>query len=398
MTIRLKKVLLECGITLNDFTEMVPWSRGTNKKVLNGYLPVDANRYKEDIEGAVRGAAVIFGYLERNGIDFSDLWETIPDLKRFQKTVSHGQKVSGGMNSHAMVPGDPLQLKSHEETLMITGRALKHFKMFRSPFINEISDPRDIFMSEEHRFLKEMMLDAARFAGFVAVFGEVGSGKSVMRKAVVQDLVSEGIKVVYPVIIDKSKITPSSLIDAIIMDISEESPKRALEQKTRQALRLLKNRATSGMKQVLMIEEAHLLNVGAMKALKQIYELEDGFNRLVGIILIGQPELKGLLDETQHQEMREVIRRITKAEIAGLDQELESYIEHKFRRINKKTGDIFADDAVQAMTQRLQAYSGSGKKVSTSFPLTVNNLIARAMNLAAEMGEKYVTGELVMSC
>ena len=396
--IKLKKILLDAGVTTIEFASMVPMGRKGLIMALKGEFPAKREKFIKNVVAAVSESKKISAVMAAQGFEIEDIWTVIPDLPLGLMPANHGKRVLSGNYTPAFGTGDPIQVKTHKEARMITGRALKHFKMFRSPFINEISDPRDIFMSEEHRFLKEMMLDAARYAGFVAVFGEVGSGKSVMRKAVVQDLISDGIKVVYPVIIDKSRITPASLIDAIVMDISEEKPKRGLEQKTRQALRLLKNRATSGMKQVLMIEEAHLLNVGAMKALKQIYELEDGFNRLVGIILIGQPELKGLLDETQHQEMREVIRRITKAEIAGLDGELSSYIEHKFKRINKKTVDIFADDAVPAMTQRLKAYSGSGRKVSTSFPLTVNNLISRAMNLAAEMGEKYVTAELVMSC
>jgi len=151
---------------------------------------------------------------------------------------------------------------------VITPKAMRYFKLFRNPFINDISDTRDIFLSEDHIFLKEMMLDTARYAGFTAVYGEVGSGKSIMRKAVVQELISDGIKVIYPIIIDKTRITPASLIDAIVMDLSEEKMKRSLEAKTRQALRLLRNRATSGLKQVLIIEEAHLLAERAMKSLK----------------------------------------------------------------------------------------------------------------------------------
>ncbi len=106
--------------------------------------------------------------------------------------------------------------------------------------MNDVTSEQDIFMSSEHRFLKEMMLDSAKYGGFVAVVGGVGSGKSVMRKAVAAELMSEGIKVVFPLIIDKSRVTPASLVDAIVMDISDEVPKRSLEQKTRQAVRLLR--------------------------------------------------------------------------------------------------------------------------------------------------------------
>lgn len=278
---------------------------------------------------------------------------------------------------------------------MITPKAMKHFKLFRSPFINDISDARDIYMSEDHLFLKMMMLDTARHNGFTAVNGEVGSGKSIMRKAVVQELTAEDIRVIFPIIVDKARITPSSLIDAIIMDISEETPRRTLEAKTRQALRLLRNRAAGGLKQVLIVEEAHLLTVPAMKALKQIYEFEEGFSKLIGIILIGQPELRFLLDESRHPELREVSRRVTIAEISGLAEDVQRYLEHKFKRIGAKIMDIVADDAYAAIASRLQTKDGR-RVISKAYPLTVNNLLTRAMNMAADMGEPIVSAEVVL--
>jgi len=227
------------------------------------------------------------------------------------------------------------------------------------------------------------------------VYGEVGSGKSVIRKAVFHELKTEEIKVIYPAILDNSRITASSLVDAIVMDISEEKPKRSLEQKSRQAVKLLRNRAMSGMKQVLIIEEAHQLNLAALKALKRIYELEDGFRRLIGIILIGQPELKHLLDETLDQGIREVARRVTQAEIGGLGDDLGRYLTHKFDRINRKADEIFNGDSFAAMQKRLQDKAGR-KIISKAYPLSVNNLASNAMNLAAETGEAKVSEEVVM--
>jgi type II secretory pathway predicted ATPase ExeA len=233
-----------------------------------------------------------------------------------------------------------------------------------------------------------MMLETARNSGFTAVFGECGCGKSVMRKTVAGKLESEGIKIVYPVIVDKERITPASLIDAIIMDISDENPRRSLEAKTRQAHRMLKNRAASSMKQVLIIEEAHLLSIKAIKCLKQIHELEDGFSKLIGIILIGQPELKFLLDESRHPELREVIRRCTIAEITDLGLDAGHYLKHKFDRVAVgRFEEIFAADCIDAILQRMP-----GK----AYPLSVNNLVARSLNLAADMGETKVSAQIIL--
>ncbi|MDY6791538.1 MAG: AAA family ATPase [Thermodesulfobacteriota bacterium] len=399
--LRLKQLLYECGVSQQAFADRTDFGSTVLWLSFTGRFPKKVERFKASVESAVSADPALSAWLQHRGLDMNAIWDEVektnnyayPDWRR--KSMSDAMQRSWSVP--AIVPGDPLKTEKHKEAEMIEQRALKHFKLFRSPFLNDISDVRDIFLSEDHHFIKEMMLDTARYAGFTAVYGEVGSGKSVIRKAVVQELMSEDIKVVFPIIVDKSRITPGSLIDAIVMDISEEKTKRSLEAKTRQALQLLRNRATSGMKQVLIIEEAHLMNVKAMKALKQIYELEDGYSRLIGIILIGQPELKFLLDETRHPEMREVTRRVTCAEITGLDGDLDRYIVHKFKRINKKTEDIFSDDAFEAMAHRLQDKTGSGRIVSRGYPLTVNNLTAKAMNMAVDMGEEKVTAEVVMS-
>lgn len=399
--LRLKKLLFECGISQQAFADRTDFGSTVLWLAFTGRFPKKKERFKASVEAAVNADPALCAWLQDRELEVNAIWDEVEKINTYAYSDSHRKSMSTAMqrswNVSAIIPGDPLKVENHKEAEMIEQRAMKHFKLFRSPFLNDISDVRDIFLSEDHHFIKEMMLDTARYAGFTAVYGEVGSGKSVIRKAVVQELIGEDIKVVFPIIVDKSRITPGSLIDAIIMDISEEKTKRSLEAKTRQALQLLRNRATSGMKQVLIIEEAHLMNVRAMKALKQIYELEDGYSRLIGIILIGQPELKFLLDETRHPEMREVTRRVTCAEISGLDGDLDRYMVHKFKRINKKTEEIFAEDAFEAMTRRLQDKSGGGRVISRGYPLTINNLAARAMNMAVEMGEGKVTAEVVMS-
>ena len=69
---------------------------------------------------------------------------------------------------------------------------------------------------------------------------------------------------------------------------------------------------------MLMIEEAHDLSIPTLKYLKRFWELEDGFKKLLAIVLIGQVEMKAKLDESQNWEAREVIRRIEVLELKPL--------------------------------------------------------------------------------
>jgi len=54
-------------------------------------------------------------------------------------------------------------------------------------------------MSDEHRYIEAAMIDAAKHGGFIAVVGEVGSGKSVIRKKVVSELMKDdNARIIYP--------------------------------------------------------------------------------------------------------------------------------------------------------------------------------------------------------
>jgi type II secretory pathway predicted ATPase ExeA len=388
----LKQLLIDCGISQMDFARDLKICRRSLGKILShGKLPsypVKRVEFIEKVEKWAAGDARCKAWFENNNLNLLDIWQ------EYEKKHDNTRKRAIAVNLQL---GDPLKIEDREDIEVITINTMKYFKLFKNPFENDVTSHKDIYLSPEHRFLKEMMLDSAKYGGFVAVVGGVGSGKSTMRKAVAEQLIDAGIKVVYPLIIDKARVSPSSLIDAIIMDISDEIPKRSLEQKTRQAVRLLKARAENGMRQVLIIEEAHLVDKRAFKALKQIYELETGFEKLIGIILIGQPELLKKLDEVSNPDIREVTRRITTAEIEGLGKDVKPYLEHKFKRIGKSACDILDGEVFEAITKRLERISGR-KKIDRSFPLAVNNLVARAMNMAAHMGESKVSADLILSC
>lgn len=398
--ILLRRILNECGIPQWRWAELSGYTApGFNNVLTRGSPP----RFRGRIEAAVSGpspeAARVRAWLRENGREIVEIWEPAPGrLRERHKNIGTEIRRGLGLTVHALAPGDPDHIDTpHEEAIVITFGTMQYFKLRRNPFMNEVNTVQDIFLSEDHVYIKEMMLEAARYNGFVAVYGEVGCGKSTMRRAVYRDLVERGIQVIFPQILDKSKITASSLLDAIIMDVSEESPRRTMEYKSRQALRLLMNRKRSGLRQVLMIEEAHLMSIQAIKHLKQIWELEDGYDRLVGVVLIGQSELGARLDESRYPQLREVIRRCTAAEIVGLsERDVARYLQHKFDRVNIRPEAVFAEDAFPAIARRLTRAAGNGREVSAAYPLTINNIAARAMNEAAESGFPQVTAAIVM--
>jgi type II secretory pathway predicted ATPase ExeA len=397
--ILLKALVLAAGISQTALAEATAASRPTINLCLNrGYVPKTMAGFKPAIEEVVRQSHRAMGWLLERDLGIPAIWQPLGEDLRLAMPAGHAQR-SSNRKGPAMVPGNPDIVTVTWEVEMVSQEAMRHFKLFRNPFIDDVQKDADIYMSEEHRYIEAALLDAARHGGFLAVIGEVGSGKSIMRRKVIEQLKRDGdVLVIYPQMIDKGRLTAGSICDAIIQDVSSEKCKSKLEDKTRQVQRLLLDRAKSGYRAVLIIEEAHDLNVQTLKYLKRFYELEDGYRKLLGIILIGQTELKHMFNESTNVDMREVIRRVQVAEIKGLNGNITGYLDLKFKRIGRPLAEVFTDDAFDALASRLTTSSRDGKgKISHAYPLLVNNYTARALNLAQEMGEPRITADVVMA-
>lgn len=307
---------------------------------------------------------------------------------------SHPVGVHVGQKPQRLVPEiDPLG-----ETEMLSANAKKHFSIFRDPFTDDVQGPDDIYLSPDIRYIREAMLYAVKHGGFLAVVGESGAGKTVARKDLIDRVQRDSlpITIIQPRAIDKATLTAGGIFEAIIDDMRPgEKLKRSLEGKARQAERLLRESSRAGNTHALVIEEAHDLAIPTLKSLKRFWELEDGFKRLLGIVLIGQPELKSKLDERQNFEAREVIRRCEIAELVPLDRHLEEYLTIKLKRVGKTMDDVFEANAFDAIRARLTRQVTSRGSVSQLYPLVVNNLVTKAMNLAAEIGATKIGDDIV---
>jgi type II secretory pathway predicted ATPase ExeA/DNA-binding XRE family transcriptional regulator len=403
--ITLKDLVADCGISQRHLGDTLGLSRTSINLVLNrGYMPPSHPALKNSIESIVRTSPAAIRWLTDRGLTVEDVWAqaetgTDPVARKQRRPAGFGRQTALTHLTPAMRAADPAAIAKtkEKEVEMLTEEAKRHFKMFRNPFINDVLEDKDIYMSEEHRYIEAAMIDAAKHAGFIAVIGEVQSGKSIMRRKVVLALQREGnVRVIFPQIIDKDRVTASSLCDAIIHDISSEPPRQHLEDKSRQVYRLLLERHRQGLRHVIIIEEAHDLSMKVIKLLKRFYELEDGYTKLLGIILIAQTELAQKLNENDYPWLREAIRRIQVVQIRGLNGNVYDYLALKFKRIGVKVDDVFDRAAIEVLSKRLTDRDGrTNKVISQAFPGRVNNEAARAMNLAADMGFEKVTVEVV---
>lgn len=409
--ITLKQLAADADISQSDMVGAVGrvLGREVSRPTINlcfnrGYIPRTFQGFKEAVEQVIREHTRAMSWLLERGLKVSDIWLPLGRQMRNSLPAGHVRRVQEGMKRAARVEtADPTAITVDWEVEMLHPEAMKKFRLFRNPFVNEINSEKDIYMSEEHSYLEAAMMDAAHHAGYLAVVGEVQSGKSCIRKKVVENLLKDGnVTVIFPRnhkinLGDgtKSRVNAVSLCDAIIMDISGETPKIKTEHKLRQLERLLIARAEQGQKHVLIIEEAHNLTIPALKYTKQFHELEQGFRKLLSVILIGQTELESMLDERLHPELREVIRRIQVAKVTGLNGNLRKYLEFKFKKVGAEMSNVLTDEAIDALKRRLTVRDERGRDVSKAYPGLVQLHVIRAINLAWELGQEKVTAEVM---
>jgi type II secretory pathway predicted ATPase ExeA len=292
----------------------------------------------------------------------------------------------------------------------LAAAAKKHFGLFRDPLADEVASHEDVFVSVDIRYVREAMWQTARNGGFIAVTGESGSGKSTLRRDLIDRIQREGqrVIVVEPYVLGmedtdtKGKtLKAGHIAEAILTAVAPlEAPKSSPEARFRQVHRVLRDSRRSGSMHVLIIEEAHGLPVATLKHLKRFFELEDGFTKLISIVLIGQPELRHKLSEND-PNVREVVQRCELIELPPLDGRFEDYLKFKFERVGKPLAEVIDAGGIDAIRSRLTARDnssarrGEGKAVSLLYPLAVNNLLTACMNLAADVGSARVTADVV---
>lgn len=362
---QLRSALQMAGVTQAGLATHLGLARSTVNAMCNGRYPVGR-------EAELKNQIHVF--LAGHGVDV--------DLEPQEKVQEEDE--------------DEVKIRRNE---MLTATAKKQFGLYKDPFTDDVHEASDVYLTDSGRFVAEYMFTTAKVSGMLAVIGESGSGKSTLRKLLQDRIAASGekIKVIFPRTVDKSRLTVSAICDAVIQDVSDQKIRKSAEAKSRQMERVLTESSRAGWSHVLLIEEAHDLSIATLKYLKRFWELEDGFKRLLGIILVAQPELKPMLDESRNYDAREVIRRI---EVAELDpfvepEELKEYLDLKLRKAGSSADRCFSEDAYAAILDRMSRKTKSGAVLRFCYPLSVNNLVKSAMNKAASICEPKVTAELI---
>lgn len=388
--LRLKDVLARNSIRQCDMAQAISLSQASVAQIINHDLwPRSFER--ELVQDAIRD------YLLGRGVGFAELTGMFENADSPCANTENPQGTTDETKENVML--------LRKQGLFPATK--KHFSLFRDPFAEDVQSHEDVFVSPDIRYVREAMFQTARHGGFMAVVGESGAGKSTLRRDLIDRIHRENhqIVVIEPYVLGledndvKGKtLKASHIAEAILAACAPlERVMRSSEARFRQVHRVLRDSYRAGNRHVLVIEEAHGLPIPTIKHLKRFFELEDGFKKLLSIVLIGQPELRLKLNETSH-EVREVVQRCEVVELQPLDARLDEYLRFKLERIGKAANEVIDTSGIEALRAKL-TISGHRRDrretLSLLYPLAVGNVLTAAMNLAAEIGVPVVNADVV---
>jgi general secretion pathway protein A len=243
-------------------------------------------------------------------------------------------------------------------------------------------DPRFLFLSERHaEALAHLVYGINEAGGFIQLTGEVGTGKT----TVVRSLLAQAPKHAEIALILNPRMTPAEFLLAICEELgihvearSEGSLKDLVDLLSHH---LLKAHA-EGKRIVLVVDEAQNLAPEVLEQVRLLTNLETETQKLLQIILIGQPELRELLART---ELRQLAQRITgRYHLDPLSaEETAAYVRHRLR-VAGATREVFSNWALREVS-----------RLSGGVPRLINIICDRAL-LGAFTEDRHAVGASVV--
>ena len=248
---------------------------------------------------------------------------------------------------------------------------LSHFKLQEQPF-RLTPDPDFLYWSKQHARAKAYMESTIWLAdGFVVITGEIGSGKTTLLQSFLSELADD---VVYA-IVSQTQLTPTQFLQAVLAEFGFKPFKKLKVELLDMLNMFLIEQYSNGKKVVLVVDECQNLSRKVLEEIRLLSGIETHKEKVLRIILAGQPELKETLESPALKQLLQRVR--LRFHIGPLNRrESREYVEHRLSIAGREKNDLFADDSFDVV------YRDSG-----GVPRLINTLCDTAL-LCAFADEK----------
>jgi len=258
------------------------------------------------------------------------------------------------------------------------------FNLTRNPF--EITpDPSFLFPTRRHNeALAALYYGVKRRKGFVVLTGEVGTGKTLLLRCLLQ-LLKQNNDVAYAYVFN-GKLSPVEFLQYISGDLGLAAAGKNKSELLLQLAHYVISRSQKGLTTVLVVDEAHHLPIDILEEIRLLTNLETSEEKLLQILLVGQPELDDKLDSV---ELRQLKQRIAlRSHLASLDlNETKGYIERRLQLAGSPNASgLFPPETIAAVSRHAKG-----------IPRLINTICENALIAAYARQFRSVTPEIIDS-
>ena len=254
---------------------------------------------------------------------------------------------------------------------------LEHFSLSEQPF-RLTPDPDFVYWSKQHARAKAYMESTIWLAdGFVVITGDIGSGKTTLLQSFLAELEDD---IVYAVV-SQTQLKTKEFLQAILTEFGFKPFKKSKVELLDMLNMFLIEQYSSGRKVVLIVDEAQNLNEKVLEEVRLLSGIETHKEKVLRIILAGQPDLKDTLDSPKLKQLLQRVR--LRFHLGPLDRrELGDYVTHRLKVAGHEGDDLFQEDSLDIIFR----YSGG-------VPRMINTLCDTALLCAFAEDRDHVINE-----
>lgn len=256
------------------------------------------------------------------------------------------------------------------------------FGLKEKPF-NVTADPTFLFFSRRHKeAFSHLIYGIKERKGFLEITGEIGTGKTTLCKALLNSL-DQGTK---SALILNPELSKLQMLKAVLQDLGISFKKASGVSLIAKLNEFLIQQLSYGNNVILIIDEAQNLRTSLLEQIRLLSNLETEKEKLLQIVLVGQPELRNKLKSPRLMQLRQRIS--VRYHILPLDKgEIGKYIRHRLSVAGSANSVKFSEEVIEEIY-----------KYSQGIPRLINILCDKALLAAFVKESKSITQKIIKKC